>query len=60
MSQRKSLALASCLFFSTILAVAVPPGAAQAPANVPDRLQWFRDAKFGMFIHWGVYSIARP
>ena len=20
------------------------------------RLQWFRDAKFGMFIHWGVYS----
>ena len=22
-----------------------------------DRLQWFRDAKFGMFIHWGVYSM---
>ena len=20
------------------------------------RLQWFRDAKFGMFIHWGIYS----
>lgn len=20
------------------------------------RLEWFRDAKFGMFIHWGVYS----
>lgn len=20
------------------------------------RLQWFREAKFGMFIHWGVYS----
>jgi len=20
------------------------------------RLQWFRDARFGMFIHWGVYS----
>ena len=26
----------------------------------PERLaarQWFRDAKFGMFVHWGVYSL---
>jgi alpha-L-fucosidase len=22
-----------------------------------DRLAWFREAKFGMFIHWGVYSV---
>ncbi|MCS7223285.1 MAG: alpha-L-fucosidase [Armatimonadetes bacterium] len=22
-----------------------------------DRLAWFREAKFGMFIHWGVYSL---
>jgi alpha-L-fucosidase len=22
------------------------------------RLDWFRDAKFGMFIHWGLYAIA--
>lgn len=22
-----------------------------------DMSQWFRDAKFGMFIHWGVYSV---
>ncbi len=21
------------------------------------RIQWWRDAKFGMFIHWGVYSL---
>ena len=20
--------------------------------------EWFRDAKFGIFIHWGVYSVA--
>ena len=27
-------------------------------ANPPeDRLGWFRDAKFGMFIHWGPYSV---
>ena len=22
-----------------------------------DRTQWFRDARFGMFIHWGVYAV---
>ena len=21
------------------------------------RMQWWRDARFGMFIHWGVYSV---
>jgi len=23
----------------------------------PEGLQWFQDARFGMFIHWGLYSI---
>jgi alpha-L-fucosidase len=27
-----------------------------SPANIAAR-QWFQDAKFGMFIHWGVYSV---
>ncbi len=27
-----------------------------APENVENR-EWFQDAKFGLFIHWGVYSI---
>src|SRR5207248_2737427 len=35
--------------------------AAQAPDSIPaERVaarQWFRDAKFGMFIHWDVYSL---
>ena len=21
------------------------------------RMQWFREAKFGLFIHWGLYAI---
>jgi len=21
------------------------------------RMQWWKDAKFGMFIHWGIYSV---
>ncbi|MGA2632233.1 MAG: alpha-L-fucosidase [Terriglobia bacterium] len=33
--------------------------AALAPSAAPETPQqeWFRDAKFGMFIHWGVYSV---
>lgn len=26
-------------------------------ANADTRIQWWRDAKFGLFIHWGLYSI---
>jgi alpha-L-fucosidase len=27
-------------------------------ALAEDRTAWFREAKFGMFIHWGPYSLA--
>lgn len=26
-------------------------------ANAENRIEWWREARFGMFIHWGVYSI---
>ena len=25
--------------------------------DIPARLQWFADAKLGIFIHWGIYSV---
>ena len=28
----------------------------ETPAEHDARMQWWRDANFGMFIHWGVYS----
>jgi alpha-L-fucosidase len=38
-----------------------PAGAIQAPAAGPQasdpRLAWWREARFGMFIHWGLYAI---
>ena len=39
-------------------AIAQPAGrpAATSDENVQAR-QWFQDAKFGLFIHWGVYSL---
>ncbi len=41
-----SLALLGCGYAS----------AQPAPANRPDRLEWFRDLGFGMFIHWSLDS----
>ena len=56
-------------FFVAIAVVAAMPVMAQSPDAASDsgakenaarheaRMQWFREAKFGMFIHWGLYSI---
>jgi alpha-L-fucosidase len=29
----------------------------ETPAQHDARLQWFREARFGIFIHWGVYAV---
>ena len=29
----------------------------ESPAERDARMQWWREARFGMFIHWGLYSI---
>lgn len=29
----------------------------ETPAQRDARMQWWRDARFGMFIHWGLYSL---
>ena len=42
--------LSSCLPLIRPLSFAV--------GMVDDRTAWYRDAKFGMFIHWGPYSLA--
>jgi alpha-L-fucosidase len=30
---------------------------APAPRSQDEKMQWFREAKFGLFIHWGLYAI---
>src|SRR6478752_3618199 len=40
----------------TALATAGRATAQPAPAVRDAAREWFRDAKFGLFIHWGVYS----
>lgn len=45
----------SLALFSLAFVYSCKPKPAETPA--PDRMQWWNDAKFGMFIHWGVYSV---
>jgi len=58
-SQRTLILLRPLLTLSIVLALLVLRVNAQSdqptPANLAAR-RWFQDAKFGMFIHWGVYS----
>jgi len=34
-----------------------PPDQAETKAQRDARMAWWREAKFGLFIHWGVYSV---
>ncbi len=56
------LAVVPLGFFSSALAddseVSPYAGAEGWQETKAARLQWFNDAKFGMFIHWGLYSPA--
>ena len=57
---RKALLTLFVFAYSASLLNARQPTPGPIPAPEPDRAaaqQWFRDAKFGMFIHWGVYSV---
>lgn len=38
-------------------ALAAPPAPAETPAQRDARMRWWREAKFGLFIHWGVYAV---
>jgi len=40
-----------------LAAALAAPVVSAAPTAAPERTQWFREARFGMFIHWGVYAV---
>ncbi len=51
--------LLACSPLSAAAAAATPTSTpAESPAAHDARMSWFRDARFGMFIHWGLYSVA--
>ncbi|MBI5395748.1 MAG: alpha-L-fucosidase, partial [Verrucomicrobia bacterium] len=39
------------------LGLAVVASAAETRADRDSRMQWWREARFGMFVNWGVYSV---
>lgn len=46
------------LFFLLLAVIFGQATSAQAPAEPLDpKMQWFTDAKLGIFIHWGIYSV---
>jgi alpha-L-fucosidase len=52
--------LAGAWLMATLLAAGTVQGQAytgESTAQRDARMAWWRDARFGMFIHWGVYSV---
>src|SRR5580693_6891781 len=52
MTRPRNALLLSLLFVS--LTSGAPPS---GDAERERRLEWWRDARFGMFIHWGLYAL---
>src|ERR1700734_2788554 len=50
------VAAASLIGVAPIQVAPSQAGYAPSQSNL-DARRWFQDAKFGMFIHWGVYSV---
>ena len=61
MTRRDSLQVlgAAAALAGAVQKISGAPQAAAAPAIDPDRerrMKWWHEARFGMFIHWGLYS----
>lgn len=54
-----TLALAAVLLSAhTVPVTTVAPVAAkETPAKKAKRMAWFKEARFGLFLHWGLYSV---
>jgi alpha-L-fucosidase len=61
---KKLLPIACCMllflastFTNTTSAQTKPSLSNETPAQKVKRMQWWTDARFGMFIHWGLYAL---
>ena len=53
---RKILLFCLVALLATVSMAQNGEGPSNSKQNDP-RMQWWKDAKFGMFIHWGIYSV---
>ncbi|MGA8041490.1 MAG: alpha-L-fucosidase, partial [Terracidiphilus sp.] len=51
------LLTAICLFLAATSLACAQWAPLVSDANAAQRIAWWREARFGMFIHWGVYAI---
>lgn len=57
---KKVLACLSLVVFvlvPTLASAELPPIPKETPQERDQRMAWWREARFGMFIHWGLYAI---
>lgn len=54
---RTSRLAASSFAAAALFAACAACQPSQPPLSPEARLEWFKEAKFGMFIHWGAYSV---
>lgn len=47
---------ASTLALLTLTATAAPNNSGESQEKRDERMAWWREARFGMFVHWGLYS----
>jgi len=60
MNKRINYLIRRIMFAALLIATAsstIPRTAISQTAEQDARMKWFREAKFGLFIHWGLYSI---
>ena len=46
-----------CSFFISFLSAQTTTSPAVHTLSKEERMKWWREARFGMFIHWGVYAV---
>lgn len=52
-----SLLLPACKTRPKEAPAPTPASRAEAPTSHDARMAWWREARFGMFIHWGIYAV---
>src|ERR1700722_13463064 len=57
MAHRAGLVVLLSLLFLPLTTVAQTTAPSESPGDRDVRMAWWRAARFGMFIHWGVYSV---
>ena len=55
-SRRAALQFGGLAALSPVLSAAQAPSTPEADADRERRMRWWHEARFGMFIHWGLYS----